>query len=163
MYRIAERRKTGSAGSYRKDILFKRYVSLSCTVSCTVCRSSDSHVQHFCNALTSPSQVSPMTCFRRKGKSFVHTAPRIRSAVFRIHTGFPCSAEQECVSIYVSGSRICHKVSRIYRKPPIGGGSLLPNTSSVPKRGGIGAINYRKGEQPAVLFKICARGITQIM
>ena len=33
-----------------------------------------------------------MTCFRRKGNCFVHTAPRIRSAVFRIPTGFPCSA-----------------------------------------------------------------------
>ena len=67
-----------------------------------------------------------MTCFRRKGKSFVHTAPRIRSAVFRIPTGFPCSAEQSCVSIYDSGSRICHKVSRIYRKPPNGGGFSFP-------------------------------------
>ena len=42
---FAKRRNKGLAGSYRKDILFKRYVSLSCTVSCTVCRSSDSHVQ----------------------------------------------------------------------------------------------------------------------
>ena len=33
-----------------------------------------------------------MTCFRRKGKSFVHTAPRIRSAVSWILTRFPCSA-----------------------------------------------------------------------
>ena len=75
-----------------------------------------------------------MTCFRRKGKSFVHTAPRIRSAVFRILTGFPCSAEQECVSHISIRSRICHKVSRIYRKPPNGGGFHFPNAASFPKK-----------------------------
>ena len=73
-----------------------------------------------------------MTCFRRKGKSFVHTAPRIKSAVFRFLTGFPCSAEQECVSIYVSGSRICHKVSRVYREPPNGGGFPFPIPPRLP-------------------------------
>ena len=75
-----------------------------------------------------------MTCFRRKGKSFVHTAPRIRSAVSWIHTRFPCSAEQECVSIYVSGSRICHKVSRVYREPQKSGGFRFPNAASFPKK-----------------------------
>ena len=75
-----------------------------------------------------------MTCFRRKGKSFVHTAPRIRSAVSWIHTRFPCSAEQECVSHISIRSRICHKVSRIYCEPPNGGGLRFPNAASFPKK-----------------------------
>ena len=93
-----------------------------------------------------------MTCFRRKGKSFVHTAPRIRSAVSWIHTRFPCSAEQECVSIYVSGSRICHKVSRIYREPPNGGGSYFAQCRSVPKRSAPGNLTAGRGNnrQPSI-------------
>ena len=112
----------------------------------------------FLNAVTSPSQVSPMTCFRRKGKSFVHTAPRIKSAVFRFLTGFPCSAEQECVSIYVSGSRICHKVSRIYREPPNGGGSYFAQCRSVPKRSAPGNLTAGRGNNRQSSIKGLCKG-----
>ena len=96
-----------------------------------------------------------MTCFRRKGNSFVHTAPRIRSAVSWIHTRFPCSAEQECVSIYVSGSRICHKVSRVYREPPNGGGFRFPNAASFPKKRHRGNLTAGRGISGSPINGLC--------
>ena len=99
-----------------------------------------------------------MTCFRRKGNIFVHTAPRIRSAVFRILTGFPCSAEQECVSHISIRSRICHKVSRIYRKPPNGGGSYFAQCRSVLKRSAPGNLTAGRGNNRQSSIKgLCKR------
>ena len=99
-----------------------------------------------------------MTCFRRKGKSFVHTAPRIRSAVSWIHTRFPCSAEQECVSIYVSGSRICHKVSRVYREPQKKRWFSFPQCRFVPKEAAPGNPTAGRGNNRQSSIKGLCKG-----
>ena len=112
-----------------------------------------------------------MTCFRRKGNRSVHTAPRIKSAVFRIHTGFPCSAEQKCVSHVANRSRICHKISRYLWMPPVGWLSLfflnatgrgidgIEVGRSPPKAqsGGLPLHGLRKGElhRPVIIYSDC--------
>lgn len=78
------------------------------------------------------------------------TAPRIRSAVFRIYIGFPCSAEQECVSVgSSSGSRICHKVSRVSILTAKWRLFSFPNAAPFPEGAASGQSICRKGEQPA--------------
>lgn len=59
----------------------------------------------------------PNDLLSQKGNSIRVNSTTDRSAVFRFCTGFPCSAEQKCVSHVSTRSRICHKISRTAKKP----------------------------------------------
>ena len=69
----------------------------------------------FLHARFPPSQLAPMTCFRRKEPDFVLTAPRDNPPC----SGFaPDSLVQRTrMRVPVPGSRICHKISRICGQP----------------------------------------------
>ena len=129
MYLIAIRRYTGSAGSYRID----RYVCLSCLLlqpgDChtgvrtgsqgqggmyAVRRSSDLHVQNisalpFCLLRIAPNDLLSQKERKLRAYSTAGSPPC---------SGFPPDSLVQRtimrVRLFLFGSRICHKISRIY-------------------------------------------------
>ena len=131
------RRNAGLAGSYRYGM--SAYAAQKSVQFVGLLARTFS----FRNAVTSPSQEKlPMTCFRRKGNNFVHTAPRIRSAVSRIHTGFPCSANKNACPLI--SRRVAHLPQNkpgFMITPSVFGGVLI---SSMPPIGQSVALMWGK-------------------